>query len=57
MACNDLKNEDDIDCKVLYQRMGQETSSQWLPPNFVLVLKVWDMMHVVKIFNCIKKFF
>ena len=35
--------------------MGKVTSSQWLSPNFVLVLKVWDMMHVVKLFYCIKK--
>ena len=35
--------------------MGKETSSQWLSPNFVLVLEVLDMMHVVKVFYWIKK--
>ena len=34
--------------------MGKGTSSQWLSPNFFLVLKVWDMIHVEKVFYCIK---
>ena len=50
VACNDLKNEDGIDSVALSIRVtGKVLSSQSLPPTFVLVLKWWDMMHVVKV--------
>ena len=34
----------DIDCIVLHQSDGSSNEFTWLSPNFVLVLKVWDMM-------------